>query len=413
MNTHPSVQDLEALLRGTLDADQTLEVSAHAEGCALCSREMAWLRAEQDLFAQRARGVPPSQVWEQIEQQIAARVSRKESAPRGWRRIVSQTFQDQKAQWFAVGAAALAIVGLVAASPLSPLHKGRWISSHVSTQVDPRPASSDGSATADADSEEDDSDSHEAEVAVSTQVRGPITLDLSTNSADVEVIKGVDSEAKLTVTESSLKVARFIAPASGQSIWRIEFDGITSLQEGHLRLQVPEGSKLKIATASGDIRVVGVKGDVTVSSSSGDVSLQDAQAVTVDVTSGDVQLQNIAGTVDAKTISGELSISGEVTHPVHFRSVSGDLTLTGSCRVATCKVSAETTSGNVSIHGGKDNSFVGRLGSVSGEISGAEGLPIEMKRRPGHKTEWSTKVGSGAGSVELQTMSGDLMLATQ
>ena len=39
-----------------------------------------------------------------------------------------------------------------------------------------------------------------------------------------------------------------------------------------------------------------------------------------------------------------------------------------------------------------------------------EALPVEMKRRPGHKTEWSAKVGSGTGSVELQTMSGDLIL---
>ena len=72
MNTHPSVQDLEALLRGTLTEDQSIVVSAHTDECEACGRELSWLRAEHELFAQRARGVPPSQVWAQIEQQIAA-----------------------------------------------------------------------------------------------------------------------------------------------------------------------------------------------------------------------------------------------------------------------------------------------------------------------------------------------------
>ena len=70
MTMHPSVQDLEALLRGTMEAERLIEVSSHTETCAACARELAWLRAEQDLFAQRARGVPPSEVWAQIEAQM-------------------------------------------------------------------------------------------------------------------------------------------------------------------------------------------------------------------------------------------------------------------------------------------------------------------------------------------------------
>ncbi len=84
--------------------------------------------------------------------------------------------------------------------------------------------------------------------------------------------------------------------------------------------------------------------------------------------------------------------------------------MAGSCRVASCKVSAETTSGSVTIHGHKDNSFVAKLSAASGELSGTEGLTVEMKRSPGQRTEWSTKVGTGLGLIELRSMSGDLQI---
>lgn len=410
MNTHPSVQDLEALLRGTLDEDRTIVVSAHTDDCAICARELAWLRAEHELFAQRARGVPPSQVWEQIEKQIAARVSQKES--RGWRRFLDHAFQGQRAQWFAVGAAAIAIFGVVAASPLSPLHKGQWFSSGTPKPVSALhlPASSDASASDDADTNEGDDESHEEEITSSTKVSGPISIEISTTSAEVEIVAGLATEAKLSVTESSIKAARFAAPTAAQNTWQLEFDGQTTLLDGHLRLQLPEGSKVQVKTASGDIRLHDVKGDATLTSASGDIDIKHGKSLLIDATSGDVHLEEITGSVAVKTISGELNVVGEINNPLRFNSVSGDLTLHGGCKVAACKVTAETTSGNILLHSHPTQSFVARLSSQSGELSGTDGLPVEMKRRPGHKTEWSAKVGSGTGSIELQTMSGDLIL---
>ena len=415
MNTHPSVQDLEALLRGTLDEDRSIVVSAHTDDCALCSRELAWLKAEHDLFAQRARGVPPSEVWAQIESQIAARITQKESTPRGIRRILRDAFHSQQAQWFAVGAAAVAIFGVVAASPLSPLHRGQWSAPYTVKKSQPLPAASDlktddDNDDNDADDADDKDDTTEDSVSATTKLSGPISVEISTSSAEVEVLAGPAGEAKLTVTDSPVKAVRLVPPSAGQSSWRLEFDGNSTLHVGHLQLLAPVGTSVQIKSASGDIQLANLKADAVIATASGSVHVKDARAVQIESVSGDVDLLDTVGKIDVKTTSGELHVSGEITQPLHYTSVSGDLMMAGSCRVASCKVSAETTSGSVTIHGHKDNSFVAKLSAASGELTGTEGLTVEMKRSPGQRTEWSTKVGTGLGLIELRSMSGDLQI---
>ncbi|MBL8636776.1 MAG: DUF4097 family beta strand repeat protein [Myxococcales bacterium] len=412
MNTHPSVQDLEALLSGTLSEDQSIVISAHTDECGQCGRELAWLHAEKELFAQRARGVPPSQVWAQIEQQIAARVARKEATPKGLRRLLQQTFHDQKAQWFAVGAAAVAIFGIVAASPLSPLHKGQWFSAK-KTQPDivaMPPAGSDHDADDADDASDADSAAHDDAVTASTKLTDPISLEIVTTAAEVELSESSGNEAKLTLTEGVVRTAQFVAPSAGQSLWQLQFDGRSVLQDGHLLLQLPVGSKVKVKTTSGDIHASGLLADIDITTSSGDISIKGSQAVTVQSTSGDVRLEAVRGEVNVNTVSGELLLQNEVLRPVRFHSTSGDLTIADGCKVADCKISAETISGNVLVKSLASSSFVAKLTSQSGEITGSDRLPVEMKRHPGQRTEWTAKVGSGTGMVSLESMSGDILL---
>jgi anti-sigma factor RsiW len=66
VSTHPPVQDLEAIVAGSLDEERSILLTAHTDDCPLCTRELAWLRAERELFEKRARGVPPSEAWSQI-----------------------------------------------------------------------------------------------------------------------------------------------------------------------------------------------------------------------------------------------------------------------------------------------------------------------------------------------------------
>jgi hypothetical protein len=60
---------LAALVRGELPADAARELEQHAGRCATCQNEVAWLRAEQELFGGRAAAAPtpPPAVWQAIE----------------------------------------------------------------------------------------------------------------------------------------------------------------------------------------------------------------------------------------------------------------------------------------------------------------------------------------------------------
>lgn len=419
MNTHPSVQDLEALVAGTLDEDRSIVISAHSDDCPQCSREVAWLRAEKELFAQRARGVPPSEVWAQVEAKIAARIAQKEAEPKGLQRILGRGWTNQRAQWYAVGAAALAIFGVVAASPLSPLRKSSHGNVTQSEKLNiPNPVSALGNpavqqeAAEAEDADVDDADADET-VTTSAKVSAPITLELVTAAADVEVGAGAKDEAKLTLVDSSIRNVKLVPPANAKGTWRIEFDGGSSLQTGSLRLQLPEGSKVDVKTASGDVRVHELKGDVSVVTASGEIAVKQARSLYLQTMSGDIDVTEVSGPVEAKTVSGELHIGGEIVSPVRFHSISGDLTMAGPCRTAGCKVTAETTSGNVTIQNDRDSSLSARLRTQSGDMLGVRDLTVERKGAPGKRTEWATKLGQGVGSIELDSMSGDLQLGAR
>lgn len=413
MNTHPPVSDLEALVAGTLDEDRSILISAHTDDCAVCGRELSWLRAERELFAQRARGVPPSEVWAQIEARIESRLSEqlvKAKTPAGGlRRRLLLSFQRERAQWYAVGAAAAAIFGIVAISPLSPLRKSSDSPSPMEATSPPLPPLPAGGPLPPA-MDPPDAPGDEDHITSSVKLSGPMAMEVTTSAAEVEVLAGPSDLAKVTVSDSSAKSVRWLTPSDAGSPYRLEYAGGATLHDGHLRLQVPTGTKLVIRTASGDVQVADLRGDLVIATASGDVNVRGARALQLNTTSGDMDLRDIQGPIEAKTTSGELRLGGEVVNPLRYTSVSGDLTLSGACRVAACQVTVETTSGGLHLVPNKEHSVSLRLRSQSGEINGTSGLTVEMKRTPGQPTQWATKLGAGAGTIDMQSVSGDMEL---
>lgn len=414
MTTHPSVQDLEALVAGTLDEDRSILISAHTDDCAACGRELDWLRAERELFAQRARGVPPSEVWDQIEARIANRIRQREPGPRGLRRLLRSAFENERVQWFAVAGAALAVLGMVAVSPLSPLRK---MTPEAANGMQPQSmpvavAKAHGTALGES-AMPDDNDPPTADAVVSnTKVSGPISLMISTLAAEVEIVVGPPDEAKVTLSDSSIQAVRWLPPTSTGTAWRLDFGGGSSLPDGHLRLELPAGSQIDVHSASGDVHVAGLQGDAAVTTESGEIFVRDAKSAKLVSESGDIELRDTAGAIEVKTDSGELNVHGEILQPIRYKSISGDLMLSGPCRVATCKITAETVSGNVTLSRNEAHALGIRLRAHHGEISGTFGLPVEMKRTPGQPTEWTTRLGAGTGTLELVTQSGDIVLDT-
>jgi hypothetical protein len=68
------LEALEALVSDALASDRALAVQAHARGCPTCGQELAWLRTERRLMAERKSGEPglPPDLWRSVEGRIGA-----------------------------------------------------------------------------------------------------------------------------------------------------------------------------------------------------------------------------------------------------------------------------------------------------------------------------------------------------
>jgi hypothetical protein len=144
------------------------------------------------------------------------------------------------------------------------------------------------------------------------------------------------------------------------------------------------GGALRMQSASGDLRCVRVDGPASVTTASGDVEVGSAGEQTdVRVTSGDVRLGDVSGDVKVAAVSGYVHVLSVAEGNTHIRSVSGKVEV-GIARGATLRVDAESMSGTVHSDIPLDDSPTGAPGdaprisltlrSVSGDLLITRGL---------------------------------------
>jgi DUF4097 and DUF4098 domain-containing protein YvlB len=104
---------------------------------------------------------------------------------------------------------------------------------------------------------------------------------------------------------------------------------------------------LRVQSASGDLRCVRVVGPVSVTTASGDVEVGTAAGeIDIRATSGDVRLGDVSGNVRVVAVSGRVQVLSVTEGSMHARSVSGKIEV-GVARGATLSVDAESMSGRV------------------------------------------------------------------
>jgi hypothetical protein len=106
-------EELEAHLHGLLSAARAREVEDHVARCSACRDELDWLRLEQMAFAERKEAGSPADLWNGIEERIAASTSGDETARAGQRGTVVALGRRQRAAWFGSGFAAAAMAAAV------------------------------------------------------------------------------------------------------------------------------------------------------------------------------------------------------------------------------------------------------------------------------------------------------------
>ena len=197
-------------------------------------------------------------------------------------------------------------------------------------------------------------------------------------------------------------------------------------------------------TASGALKLARILGAATVATQSGDISAEDiAKGLSANTASGDVTATRIeGGRVECKSVSGDVVVSDVGTlSPLDIvvESVSGDATLTNAVgsialkavsgdakaeNVSATRLQAQTVSGDVAVRMRDVFSGTMQVNTVSGDVvihlvegsaarvslSTASGeLRCEHDAHDVTATEtlWTGQIGTGAGTLNVQTISGD------
>ncbi|HZT41048.1 MAG TPA: DUF4097 family beta strand repeat-containing protein [Chthonomonadaceae bacterium] len=216
---------------------------------------------------------------------------------------------------------------------------------------------------------------------------------------------------------------------------------------GDLRLHDLNGD-VRGETASGDLRLERVGGAATVASQSGDISAEDVRrGLSANTASGDVRVSRVeGGRVECKSVSGDASVTRvglEAPLDITVESVSGDASLTeangniaikavsGSAQandVTAARLQAHTVSGDVSVKLREAFSGTMQINTVSGDVSltlpESSNVRVSLSTTSGDlhcdhdandvtatDTLWTGQIGTGAGTLNVQTISGDTHIA--
>ncbi|HXZ31911.1 MAG TPA: DUF4097 family beta strand repeat-containing protein [Terriglobales bacterium] len=232
------------------------------------------------------------------------------------------------------------------------------------------------------------------------QVTGPVSLDLTTGSGNVNVRTGGSGQVRVT---GHVKVTNWFGSGSEEQLKKITDNPPIQQSGNDIRignsgdsdmfhnisisydLVVPADTRLHSHTGSGNQDIEGLNGVVEADSGSGKLKIsQVGNTVRAETGSGDVFIQQVKGNVRAKAGSGSIHAE-EIAGGFEGHTGSGHIEFDQSAPGA---VRAETGSGGMELRR-IDGSLEASAGS--GEIS-ADGNPAGA---------WSVRTGSGSVCLKL------------
>ena len=216
------------------------------------------------------------------------------------------------------------------------------------------------------------------EGAVDLTVRTPggsVTVEAADDVAEATVeLEPRDDAARTAVEEAVVELRRsgtraelFVSVEHGFRVGGRRGPRLTiSVGKGPklgVRIRVPSGSSLDVATESADVTATGSYDRADVRSASGDVRLEAVEGeATLKSVSGDVSVERVAGKASVNSVSGD-AVIGTIGGPADVHSVSGDVDV----REAEASAKVKTISGDVRISSAKEGSF--EMQSVSGDLT--------------------------------------------
>jgi Putative adhesin len=217
----------------------------------------------------------------------------------------------------------------------------------------------------------------------------PVELDVKVPAADI-VIETVDGDESFVVVEGTEKLVEhtFVELRGNRLV--VEFRGPKpfgfTLEIGGWRIgneklnihaRVPHSSRPVINTVSGDTNIAGRIGSIDAKTMSGDLAVfADVERdATVKTVSGDARFQaSIGGDLQAQTVSGDV-YAARVGGSVTTKSVSGDVRIES---VREGKATLQSVSGDIVLAVERGTSLDVDANSVSGDLDSEVALGGEL-----------------------------------
>jgi DUF4097 and DUF4098 domain-containing protein YvlB len=239
---------------------------------------------------------------------------------------------------------------------------------------------------------------------------GPVDLDVDVvvGEIQVETIDGDESFVNVTgneklveQTEVRLDGNRLVVKLKGKKPFgiTISIGDFNFVQHGanglNVAVQVPHASGASLTTASADMKLKGRYRTLDAKSASGDVAVtgEIEGDATVKSVSGDVRVGPVGGDLRVQTVSGDV-LASSVNGSVESKTVSGDARFDA---VREGKITAQSVSGDIEIGVAAGTSLDVDAGYVSGDLSSE----VPLGSQPGDAGDGPVLVVRG------KTVSGD------
>lgn len=167
-----------------------------------------------------------------------------------------------------------------------------------------------------------------------------------------------------------------------------------------------------LGTVSGDIDTEGAESDISAEAVSGDIEVNGQNKVTntrANTVSGDVQLVRVAGIADTESVSGDVMITDGSFERIDMSTVNGDLMFRSALQ-AGGKLTAETVNGSVDIEFTDDISGRFDIDTFNGDIDNCFGPKPERTSKYTPGLELSFQEGDGDARVNISTLNGDVSI---
>lgn len=253
---------------------------------------------------------------------------------------------------------------------------------------------------------------HDGTVDIELRIPRSALVRASTTYGDVEV-SVVDGRVEAVTRTGALRLHDLGGDVRGETVTgelrleRILGSVTVASQSGSIWADSVQRG-LSANTASGEVTAAGIEGGrVECKSVSGDVKaerigLEAPLDITVESVSGDVSLLHASGNIALKAVSGDVTTSGIKTTRLQAQTVSGDVGL-HLIEAFSGTMQVNTVSGDVEIALVEGSNLRTSLSTASGELR----CDHDAHEVVATERLWTGQIGTGAGTLNVQTISGD------